>query len=765
MPFIKEFDFKFDMTIYNDDGTIRSNEEQKFKMSCLFNTKMYNWLRQQNYIKHNDGSTPFSGDSFYRIRETYDNWLGVEAPDPNEDWEERIGMLERLFYGEGQKDSTWRNIRIPYSSNMNPKTTDFNATSAIEKIFKEPTMFNFPLNYDRHAGAGNRYIYPNDYVAYKLSVLDHSDNTYHILNNDIYYEMGIGFFNTYNQNDEFKDIPNLNSSGQSIYVGSDFQWLDQSYGMSGSRTPPQIQSTNAGWSWSNQMNPFGCGTWLGLKPSNAEHWVYDPILGIIPIGRVTEKDNEGIHFCFNVFPEEAWYEDGDKAGINFDYFGTENGFPQLCLLSSCTANARNEEQGGGWVHGYSNQLCSFDWFLPFPREVNQLDQDMINTWKDFFGPDATFGGNSDGTKTKDNWTTVDTGAGEEDDDTDDNPNVPTSEPGGGNGLNDTSSDPMPDEAFNGLPSKDGAHTGFMTIYNPTESELHALANFLWTDDFVDNIKKLMDDPFAAIIGLNIIPVIPNNVGSMVNVRVGNTYAKTGDTNIQMHKVPNQTGFYDMGFIEIKSSKLYHNYLDWSPYTKAHIYLPFIGMVNLSIDEIMNTKLRLGYKIDYVSGACVAILRDDNKKRIIGQYTGNCAVQVPMTGKDMSQFMANSLHAVQSVTAGAIFGGGAGALASAPSAAMNIAMSKPTYQKNGSISGSSSYLGMGYPYVIIERPKWVKPDNGNGQGMYEGIPAWSTKTVGSCSGFTKFSNVRIKGTRATDDEKNEIRTILENGIIV
>ena len=54
-----------------------------------------------------------------------------------------------------------------------------------------------------------------------------------------------------------------------------------------------------------------------------------------------------------------------------------------------------------------------------------------------------------------------------------------------------------------------------TIWNPTQDQLNNLATFLWSTDFVDLIKKVLQSPMDAMISLALFPITPETDGTHV----------------------------------------------------------------------------------------------------------------------------------------------------------------------------------------------------------------------------------------------------------
>ena len=55
-----------------------------------------------------------------------------------------------------------------------------------------------------------------------------------------------------------------------------------------------------------------------------------------------------------------------------------------------------------------------------------------------------------------------------------------------------------------LPSLQAIDFGFTSLYNPNASDMRAICQWLWSDDFTDNIKKNFASPFENILGFNFI---------------------------------------------------------------------------------------------------------------------------------------------------------------------------------------------------------------------------------------------------------------------
>lgn len=383
--------------------------------------------------------------------------------------------------------------------------------------------------------------------------------------------------------------------------------------------------------------------------------------------------------------------------------------------------------------------------------------------------------------------------------------IDPSGPSEGEGTFDFDSDPVP---LPPIPTLSSSNTGFTRIFNPTLSQVQQLANYLWTDESFfktvwNQIKQVFDDPISAIIAFNLVPVAVPDAG---NVEFKLMYIPTGVT---MNVAASQFVDVDCGTLTVE--RVYGSALDYSPYTKISCFLPFVGTVTLNTDEVMNRTLQVKYRVDICSGACVAIILVDGT--VMYQFTGHCAINIPMNGADFSTYVS-ALTAAAKIGLGAATGAGLIAAAApvpevtqttsqtttrkternpetgrqitswtkdvqrnveetvtkashdglTPANVANtvgsVMGSKPYIERSGSFTGNSGYLGVRRPYLIIERPNLCMPANFQ---SLNGFPAMMTLPLSSCKGFTRVQQVQLTKCTATNPEQAEILEFLKAGV--
>lgn len=239
-----------------------------------------------------------------------------------------------------------------------------------------------------------------------------------------------------------------------------------------------------------------------------------------------------------------------------------------------------------------------------------------------------------------------------------------SEPGGGHGTFDETSDPIP---IPPLPELSATDSGLVTLFRPSSSELKSLASYLWTNitDIFENLNKFFVNPTDYLISLNIFPCNPP-VGENRTIHIGALVSS-----ITMPPVTSQWYQHNCGTVSLP--EYWGSALDYAPNTKVSLFLPFIGSVTLNTDEVMGKRIGVIYRIDLLSGQCVAMVSVNsglvNQTSVIYQFTGECSVPVPLTGSDWSRIYAAAFGAIGTAITGGIAAGASGAAAGGATAAL------------------------------------------------------------------------------------------------
>ena len=326
---------------------------------------------------------------------------------------------------------------------------------------------------------------------------------------------------------------------------------------------------------------------------------------------------------------------------------------------------------------------------------------------------------------------------------------------------DHTSDPVPEPD---LPSVSVTDSGLVTLFAPTESQLKSLANYLWSDAFsLDSFKKMLNNPMDCILGLSIVPVnVPRGIAR--EITVGNIV-----TTVSCDICPTQYVKVDCGTFTFDRHNMTNSYLDYSPYSKCYLYLPFIGVQEINIDDFMQSTMHVVYHVDILTGAMFCYVMRDSS--VMYTYMGQCAENVPLSSSSYSNTIGSIMSAAASIvgvasvaaTGGASAPVAAGLLAGATTSTSNAVTSlKPSVAHSGSIGGGAGIMGVNYPYLIFNTPHVSIPSQ---QRHYTGYPSNQIVKLSALSGFNVIQAINLSVSGANDSEMNEIESILKGGVIL
>ena len=303
----------------------------------------------------------------------------------------------------------------------------------------------------------------------------------------------------------------------------------------------------------------------------------------------------------------------------------------------------------------------------------------------------------------------------------------------------------------------GSANGLWKIYNPLLADIQAFGSWLWSSSIIDQITRMFASPIDAVIALHQIYCTPVR-GASANIKCG--YLDSGVQST--YTVANQYQTIDCGDVTI--TEYYGTAVDYSK-TKISIYLPFIGIVPLDPSVVMGSVVNVTYRIDVLTGTCIAQVKvnKQNSNAVMYTFPGNCACQIPLTGTTYTG-MVSTLIGLGNTAISVAMDNPFGVISGAKQALQGAAEGAGTggVRQSGYFGSNAGALGIRIPYVIITHP--VSYDAYLYNSQY-GFPSNKTVSLGSVRGFTKVKDIHLSGIPCTDDELEEIERLLKEGVII
>lgn len=316
-----------------------------------------------------------------------------------------------------------------------------------------------------------------------------------------------------------------------------------------------------------------------------------------------------------------------------------------------------------------------------------------------------------------------------------------------------------------------AMNNFNSMYALTRAQVNSLLSELNTSTFIDNIQLLFETPLENLISLRCYPFDAN----------ARHPASSGDAPIVINVVTMETrgqylSHFTQPMISLGSLTVparFGNFLDYAPFTKVEMYLPYIGFVNLDTNEVMGKTLSIQYAVDYMTGMGTAFVTADGVMIYTGE--GKVGVDVTLGGRNAAEIAKNNLMTGINTaggiasTAAAIGTGGvaAGAMVgmkTLASTTASVIQGNQGHVTKGSIGNSANgFYAPQNAYLIITRPTPAEPA---AYASQYGRPSGKTEQLQALTGYTVVDSVHVEGiTNGTQDEVTEIERLLKSGVIL
>lgn len=305
--------------------------------------------------------------------------------------------------------------------------------------------------------------------------------------------------------------------------------------------------------------------------------------------------------------------------------------------------------------------------------------------------------------------------------------------------------PNPDPDDPNPPANTGS--GLLTTsYAMERSNLQALGQTLWNTSFIDNIHLVNNSPIENIVSCKMFPFSVS--GTTASVKLGNV-----DMGVNGKKCNNSLTL-DGGTVAI--SRSYNNYMDFEPYTKITIYIPFIGYKELQPSLVVGKTVALKYVCDLTTGTLLAILKVNNVP--YATYNAQIGIDIPITSNNRAQVELGYISSALGMVTSFASGNAIGMVASG----LNAVSQQYHSETSGHSSPVTSFYNVMTAYVIIDKPTYTIPTK---YGETVGYVCNRSLVLGALSGFTVVDNVNLSNIPCYQSERDEIMSYLQSGVIL
>lgn len=377
-----------------------------------------------------------------------------------------------------------------------------------------------------------------------------------------------------------------------------------------------------------------------------------------------------------------------------------------------------------------------------------------------------------------------------------------------------------------LNNRFGAFTGFLTMYNLTESELASFGSALlgsplnYRGNFQKDLSQQLSGTYDVSSILNYIvsaKIYPFSVATLPNTTTqgtSNVFIGTGEFGVpigtQCRILTSSISVLYAGSLDVRPLTPYNDFRDYYN-TTIVCYMPYCGSVELNPMDIMNTVLHCYYLIDFLTGECTAILYSEGVNSLnypVAVANGNIGIDIPLSATNSGQLSAvkkmenaQLAHTVVSFaniglnTIGDIgnLGGEVGVAMMQDKVSASSIMSafrplandvlqfvdsafahsaNPYGGNKSARSAVASPLmptGSGATNFMLNDSVYLQIRRGtysrpNNYASTMGYPTTFSKRLSEVRGLTYCTNVNVTGINCTQEEKALIKEALEGGTI-
>lgn len=317
-------------------------------------------------------------------------------------------------------------------------------------------------------------------------------------------------------------------------------------------------------------------------------------------------------------------------------------------------------------------------------------------------------------------------------------------------------------------------SAFNSYHLLDNSNLNKFYNLLSSKGFINKIASIFVKPSDSLTSIRAYPIVKSKLEgytySLDYINFAGYYWNTSGN-------PKGREFYYFTKSFLIGSYTFpaaNSFIDFEPYTSVELYLPFMGFIDLPVNELIGNKMEIEYAFDFSTGICNAYINIiSTKKYTIATKSAKLGVDVPWNYTNSADNLKNILTTIAS-TAISIYSVGASKMGDAAKAITKHALvSKAAvsvvnslqvrYERGGLCSGYGNSSAQFHPYLIIKKPKLVNVNEADYAHIY-GKPLFETKIISQMRGFTVISDVHISNIPdAYVEELDEIETLLKQGV--
>lgn len=326
------------------------------------------------------------------------------------------------------------------------------------------------------------------------------------------------------------------------------------------------------------------------------------------------------------------------------------------------------------------------------------------------------------------------------------------------------------------------YTDFNKLYAISEIQIHEGLSYTFINSNINSaLAYFFANPSEFVCSLRYYPIDFSRWADVIpfeNMKIGNNVAIKDSQNqdLSAHLLNNCYGyssFYNaLKVATINISRRFNNFLDYNPYTRIEIDLPFSSPVELNPVDVYGYTIEVYYIPDFNTGKATIYIQNDD--RILYTGTATISVDIPLGNTNAVENLRNQVGNVIGIGTGitqALIGATTGNPFSLTSGVgmlstgvMNSVNNNITHYTQKGVGN-----GVGNQFTSLKVSSVVKYPKVKTITQYNhlyGKPLMSYERLDQTHGYTEIEEIHLEYIdKALQTEIDEIRTLLKEGVIL
>lgn len=296
------------------------------------------------------------------------------------------------------------------------------------------------------------------------------------------------------------------------------------------------------------------------------------------------------------------------------------------------------------------------------------------------------------------------------------------------------------------------NNGLSKTYVLSGTTMREINLVLNDNNFLENLVKELTNPMESILSCKVMPM--SMVGQVDTNNFEPIFFGSHSTGITSRLLINRVRNFDVTLSLPSILSGAQTYMTKSPFVTATIYLPFVGVCPLDVDQIAGKNLKLRVIADCFTGDLIYQIIELGSQAVVQSFTGNCATDCPI---------ATSNYNALGIASGVLTTIGGVASSNPMMTAAGVLSSVTSLESHTQVNGQHSCAigGWGGIHAVVTAYQRGAAHSIADNAATEGLPYEKVVQINTLSGYIQCRNASVEIPGSVRD-KEAVNDFLNGG---